>query len=141
MICIERVDDYCKTGEIKLIENYYQAIWDPFEIWECHHRAETDKNRSKLELRKLHLYWKRPADELIFLTKSEHRKIHHLNGSYKTRKKVLQFDRNNNFIAEFQSTQEASKFTGANWKHISDCCHFRRKSTHGFIWRFKPDET
>ena len=70
----------------KQIENYAFAISDDKHMWECHHRLETHfsdgttrpKNAqlSKEELIALGMYYNRPAEELIFLTKSEHRMLH-----------------------------------------------------------------
>ena len=70
---------YCKEPE--KIENYEKAKADDFVGWECHHRLETHmpdgKRRAvditQAELIALGMYYNRPASELIFLTKSEHR--------------------------------------------------------------------
>lgn len=76
---------FCKD-DIKRIENYDKAITDTTQTWVCHHRLETNFLNGDLlpfgiyfsveELIKLRLYYNRPASELIFLTKSEHRKTH-----------------------------------------------------------------
>ena len=49
---------------------------DTTQIWDCHHRFETDLNLSMRELKNRDLYYNRPASELIFLTHSEHSKLH-----------------------------------------------------------------
>lgn len=46
-------------------------------MWDCHHRKETDEGLSVAELIEQGLYWNRPASELIFLTRSEHMRLHH----------------------------------------------------------------
>ena len=69
---------YCKDYEN--IENYEKAKKDDFIGWHCHHRLEThnsDGERrlvdiSYKELKALGMYYNRPAEELIFLTESEH---------------------------------------------------------------------
>lgn len=69
---------YCKDYEN--IENYQKAKKDDFKGWHCHHRLEThnsDGERrlvdiSYKELKALGMYYNRPAEELIFLTISEH---------------------------------------------------------------------
>ena len=61
--------------DISLIENYAKAIADSTQIWECHHRRENIY--SKKELLEKNEYYNRPACELIFLTKSEHRALPH----------------------------------------------------------------
>ena len=69
---------FCKEPE--KIENYEKAKKDNFKGWECHHRLEThnsDGERrlvdiSQKELIALGMYYHRPAEELIFLPRSEH---------------------------------------------------------------------
>lgn len=59
-----------------LIENYYKAIDDQEQTWIIHHRLEIDKNLTAKQLKKQNLYYNRPASELIYLTSSEHIKLH-----------------------------------------------------------------
>ena len=76
----------CYCINPKQIENYAFAISDDKHMWDCHHRLETrfsdgtlrPKNAqlSKAELIALGMYYNRPAEELIFLTRSEHLKEH-----------------------------------------------------------------
>lgn len=75
MICITTVKTFCK--EFSKIENYEMAMADT-KTWECHHRLELDgiTTLSKAELIGLGLYYDRPAQELIFLTKADHRRLH-----------------------------------------------------------------
>ena len=90
MICethfrLNRKDCFCSNP--KAIENYAFAISDENKTWECHHRLETHfsdgterpKNAqlSKEELIAFDMYYNRPPEELIFLTVSEHQKLHH----------------------------------------------------------------
>ena len=64
---------YCKN-DISLIENYDKAIADTTQVWHCHHRRETVMSRK--DLIEIGEYYNRPAIELIFLTKSEHNRLH-----------------------------------------------------------------
>ena len=72
----------CK--DYKTIENYEKAKADDFKNWVCHHRLQTwtsDGKRRDVdilakELKALDMYYNRPAEELIFLTRSEHAKLH-----------------------------------------------------------------
>lgn len=68
------------SEDISLIENYREAIADEEKMWEIHHRRECDENGRTLFTRKqlidMGLYFNRPASELIFVTKSMHRKLH-----------------------------------------------------------------
>lgn len=79
-----RMFAYCVPEEIEQIENYETAKADNFNGWHIHHRLETHNsdgekrlvNLSVEELIALEMYYNRPANELIFLTASEHRKLH-----------------------------------------------------------------
>ena len=73
---------FCNPLEYELIENYDLAKLDNFIGWDCHHRLELHPDGSlrfsKTSLQELDLYYNRPARELIFLTHSEHAKLHGL---------------------------------------------------------------
>jgi hypothetical protein len=89
---------FCQTPE--LIENYEQAINDETQIWVCHHRDEIRvlpsgmiAIRSAEELIENGRYYNCPANELIFLTASDHTKIHsnfipHPKASIETKQKM-----------------------------------------------------
>lgn len=79
MIKLRSVKAFC-CDDYRLIENYDEAI-NSNEIYDCHHRFETDKHMSVKELKDNDLYYGRPASELIFLTHSEHAKLHHPKGT------------------------------------------------------------
>lgn len=83
MLGMEKVIEYCRE-DISLIENYDKAIADTTETWECHHRLEIQEGKtySMKELKALRLYYMRPACELIFLTKSDHSRLHAKNRSF-----------------------------------------------------------
>ena len=87
MISKRSAKAYCRD-DISLIENYDKAIADKSQVWHCHHRRETIYSRSGLI--EIGEYYNRPACELIFLTKSEHMRLHHLgkNVSAETRQKL-----------------------------------------------------
>lgn len=55
-------------------------------------------------------------------------------------KHVLQFDKDNNFIKEFESATDASiELIGNKSGHsnIANCCRGKNKTAYGFIWKFK----
>ena len=84
------VINVCETGKIHLIENYDMAVSDENEMWECHHRLEVQDDGTELssrELKERGLYWKRPPEELIFLRRKDHRKLHFKTNLYKIAKK------------------------------------------------------
>lgn len=73
MINKYKIKTYCRDN-ISKIKNYDKAIADKENMWECHHINEL--TYTKKELIKMNMYYNRPADEFIFLTKKEHKKIH-----------------------------------------------------------------
>lgn len=78
---------YCKE-DISLIDNYEAMMQDTSQRWVCHHRAEIDENKSMKQLTEEGRYYKVPAAELIFLTDSEHKKLHAVNMSEETKEKM-----------------------------------------------------
>ena len=64
----------------------------------------------------------------------EHRK--HMSES-KPKNPVLQYSKTGDFISEYSSIWEASRQTTCNAPHICDCCKGKRKSTGGYIWKYK----
>lgn len=65
-------------GDESLIENYDKAVADTTQTWVCHHRMELEPIRMTMEdLKEKGLYWNRPPEELIFLTHSDHAKLHY----------------------------------------------------------------
>ena len=54
-------------------------------------------------------------------------------------KPILQFSKDGKFISEYPSTWEAERQTGCSHSNICNCCKGKRKSTGGFIWKYKDD--
>ena len=79
---ISIMSKYFCIEDVSLIENYEAAINDNTQVWDCHHRNEIAMNKTKDELKELHLYYDRPASELIFLTRSDHCKLHSNNNRF-----------------------------------------------------------
>lgn len=87
----------CKD-DISLIENYEKAKADNFKGWVCHHRMETHRRNGKLRkfplpaslLIEYNVYYNRPASELIYLTKAEHRSLHNKHATEETHHKWSQ---------------------------------------------------
>lgn len=81
MINTKNAKRFC-CENITLIENYDKAIADETQTWDCHHRLELIVTGgvcdvARQDLIDWNLYYNRPADELIFMTKSEHNSIHY----------------------------------------------------------------
>lgn len=73
---------YCT--DITKIENYEKAKADDFKGWVRHHRLETHNSDGEkrfveltpAELKVLGVYYKRPPEELIWVTREEHLNLH-----------------------------------------------------------------
>ena len=147
---------YC-SEDIALIENYHQAIADEKKMWDIHHRRECDENGrtlfTKKQLKEMGLYFKRPASELIFVTRSMHKKLHReqmrnsgkIGGGSESAKEaakekcskpILQFSKSGEFIKEWPSAHEAERKLGIPQSHICHCLKGRYKSAGGFVWRY-----
>jgi hypothetical protein len=89
MISIDSVIKFC-CEDPSLIENYDKAILDENNTWEIHHRLEIQGKiiKTATDLKKLGLYYYRPASELIFLTKADHCGLHSANRSEEQKKKL-----------------------------------------------------
>ena len=80
MICEKTVKNIC-CEDISKIENYDKAIADKSQTWVCHHKLELIEtggicNVKQEDLIDWGIYYNRPADELIFMTKHDHSILH-----------------------------------------------------------------
>lgn len=78
MVDLVHANAYC-VEDISKIENYDKAIADKENTWHCHHKLEIHSNYENTanDLIMMNLYFHRPASELIFMTPSEHQRLHH----------------------------------------------------------------
>ena len=102
------------------------------------------------------LYFKRPASELIFVTRAMHFKLHRescskggkiggkiggkKNGAINGKKRsipILQFTKSGEFMKEWPSASEAERQLKISQSSICNCLKGHRKSAGGFVWRYK----
>ena len=62
--------------DLSLVENFDKANASE-EVYAFHHRLETDLGVTRAWLKENNLYYNRPANELILVTKADHMKLHH----------------------------------------------------------------
>lgn len=55
----------------------------------------------------------------------------------KNNKKVIQYNIDGDFIKEWDSATEASKYLNTSIGGISNCCNYKLKTSQGYVWRFK----
>ena len=100
MINERQARKFCKE-DISKIKNYDKAIKDTTQTWHCHHMTETWWNCSRKELIENECYYNRKACELIFLTRSEHRRLH-MKGKTSPRKGVTLSEETRRKLSEAQ---------------------------------------
>lgn len=106
MICIKNLNKFC-CEDFSLIENYDKAIADTTQTWHCHHRRETDENKTRQQLIEENRYYNVQASELIFMIPAEHISLH-----FKGKESPL---KNREFTEEHkQHLSEANK-DNKNW--------------------------
>lgn len=90
MINERQAHKFCKD-DISKIENYEEAVNDTTQTWHLHHRLELTLDGefalTAAQLKMHDMYYNRPYYELIFLTRSEHIRMHNLAQSSETREK------------------------------------------------------
>lgn len=145
MINYKNVKKYC-SGDYTKIENYEKAVSDTTQMWHCHHRLETHTSDGLIrqetltseELIALNTYYDRPEEELIFLTKKEHRTLHAKNMNSATRKKLSE----NHVVTEKMKAaweqRKGIEFSEEHKKNISIACIGRKPWNDGKSWN---DET
>lgn len=109
---------YCY--EVENIENYEQAMSDPLEIWDCHHRYEIYNGRtiSRSTLKNRGLLYNRPASELIFLRHEDHQRLHNENMSEETRRKISNSQKGNSHHKGHHHTEETCKNISENHANV-----------------------
>lgn len=146
MINEEMAYSYC-CEDISKIYGYEKAIEDKENMWVVHHCLGLVYSRKELIIKRM--YYNQPAEMLIFCTREEHRALHNITIKRKhpkkhkrkavkrTPRKILQMTKNGMMIiAEYASLKEAAKHTNISMGHICNCCYGRKKTAHGFVWRF-----
>ena len=75
----------------------------------------------------------------IIFTEEHRKKMSQANKGkiYAPTKSVIQYSKDGEFIAEYNSVMEASRYTGCDNSIICKCCKGKRKSAGGFIWKYK----
>lgn len=64
---------------------------------------------------------------------------YYFNKAIKTQRNILQFNFNMILVREWNSLYQASKETGVSTRSIASVCSRKRKSSHGFVWRYSNE--
>ena len=142
---------YCREP-IENIEGYEEAVQSD-EKWVCHHRKEDD-GYTATQLRRMNLYYNRPANELILMRDEDHRSHHHKNkvvaadtkkliSSKKNgmsiihNKQILQIDlKTGRVVMRYANGRQVYRRTGYAFQNISACCLGKIRSAYGYRWEF-----
>lgn len=123
MINERRARRYC-CDAISKIENYDKAIADTTQTWHLHHRLELTLDgefaSSSADLKLHDMYYDRPYYELIFLTPSEHIRLHMKNISKSNRN----YDAQSKAMTELWKDEDRRK---AVIEHMRETGKKRRK--------------
>lgn len=90
-------------------------------------------SRHPLE-RRIYLCGESAGEALINIRKNKKR-------SFKRNRKVYQYDKNMNFIREWENLNEISAILGYNCSAIGNCCLGYSKTSNGFIWSYVKKES
>lgn len=145
------VNAYCK--DFTKIENYSKAVLDTTQVWDVHHRLEThylkngkwisrDEELLTEQLIEEGVYFDRPPEELIFLTRSEHKKYHQLSMKKATEASLDVISKSVICIETgivYRSTRDAESKVGIKHQNISRACK-NKKTAGGYHWAYAPTE-
>ena len=54
-------------------------------------------------------------------------------------KSILQYDKDNNFIAKYESLTIAGQTIGGDIRNISACCLGKKKTAYGYVWKYESE--
>ena len=133
-----RAKRYCKD-DISKIENYKKAVNDNTQSYDMHHRNELTLDgkfaHTKEDLIRMNMYYNRPCNELIFLTKSEHaalhRKVFHHSEETKQKMSEARKGEKNTFYGKTHTDDTRKKMSEAKkGKHHTDETRIKMSEAH-----------
>lgn len=90
---------------------------------------------------------KRTEEEKLYLSEVNSGENHPMYGTHPSKETLLrkskviwQYGLEGNFIREWESLKSASTELNIHNSAIGQCCHGRRKTAGGYMWRFKEDK-
>ena len=122
------INKIVRKGDLTKIENYDKAVTDKSQMWVCHHRLELTLDgefaHSYKDLERMGMYYHRPYFELIFLTETEHRRLHMKTQSEITEKKMKEAikisKQSEEYRKKISEARKGMKFSAEHRKNISE---------------------
>ena len=100
---------------------------NPYGLTEINHKDENKSNNIVNNLE-----WCSRSYNVNYGTRTSRQRLSTIKG-------VVQFDKNGDVVAEYDSITQASKRIGASTSHIVGCCKRKYPSARGFIWRYSRE--
>lgn len=121
--------EYCSVEELSTKEQYWVNFYNAtnsdhgYNLMVVGRQTYEHSSETKEKMRRAHLGKKKSYE--------------HCKNLRNKSKPVLQFDKNGNFIQEWKGASFIKEELGFNPGHISSVCNGYRKSSNGFIWKYK----
>lgn len=108
-----------------LVADAFPEICGKLEKWGHVHHINRDQRDNR-------------ADNLITLSRGEHRRLHALEDG--VTKPVVAYDKDGMIFGEWESLKDAERATGAKQTHIGRCCRGERNTAGGLYWSYTEDQ-
>ena len=135
MISIKCIKKICNEP-VEMIENYLIAKNDESQYYSCHHKNEIRSilgmtvHITKEELIGLGLYFHRPANELIFLPRTEHSKLHHKNPDFREHISVTKKGRVSNRKGCRLTEEQKKRMSEGHKRNLNDITRSRLRKAY-----------
>lgn len=121
-------DSPCSKLTEKKVKEIISLLID--NVYSCDIAKQYGVKTSTIDDIYFHRTWSEITKNIIFPSRKNNKP------RQKGKKKVIQYDLNLNYIAEYESIHEAERKTGIGFRMISRVCNGNRPYTHGYIFKY-----
>lgn len=123
-LVVKRNPQINKRVHIMVWETFVGPIPEGYDIHHINHNTKDNR-----------------LENLCLIEHKKHIGKHLSERNIKTKsRKVIQFTKDGQFVAEYPSVKEAEKQTNIKQPSISMCCNGVRKTAGGYVWKYKGEE-